>query len=296
MRALAFVLLAACGGQAAPPATTTTTTTTASADSSGEEDWRGRLAQLAGGTCRWIPGASFLYCKFPGEDGGAALIGWEPRNRRYVSWLVEPDGAVRVFPGTAGASEWSFADADARITLRREAPGWNLQMTTAGGDVVFASLIETSGAATPPAPATPGTVPDSEDWRSQIEPLVATWTFTGVVVDQHVTYEETCRWITAATFVLCKRKGSDSFSMLGFEPHNRRYVHYRFPPSGPTVQPATVTRGSWTIDLPTERLTMRRESPIKFAVRAETRGADGSWKVTVDGVYETDPAGIDSGP
>lgn len=293
MRALAFVLLAACGGQAAAPATTTTP---ASADSSGEEDWRGRLAQLAGGTCRWIPDASFVYCQFPGEDGSAALIGWEPRNRRYVYWLVEPDGTVRVFPGTAGASEWSFADADARITLRREAPGWNLQMTSAGGDVVFASLIEPGGAATPPAPATPGAVADSEDWRSQIEPLVATWTFTGTAGGQPITYEETCRWITAATFVLCKQTGGRSFSMLGFEPHNRRYVHYSFPTSGPRSQPARVTRGSWSIDLPTERVTMTRETPIKFTFRAEERAADGTWRTEIEGTYETDPSGIESAP
>jgi hypothetical protein len=220
------------------------------------------------------------------------FLGWEPLNRRYVAWLVNPDGTVRVLPGTAGATEWSFTDNDLQVSLTRDAAGWKLDGRKAGGSTQIAAMLETS-APVVPAPETPGPYGDKEDWRSPLEQLATVWDLEATVSGQPTKLRENCRWITGATFILCHEEGSSGFSMLGYEAHNRRYAHYGFPPDGPRALVGTVTNGTWSLANASSRITMTRVSPIEYGLRIEQRDAQGPWAVLVEGTYRTTPGGMD---
>ncbi len=117
VRLPALLLIAACGGSAAPSTKSTTALTTPS----GEEDWRGYLAQIAGPPCAWLAGSSFLACTPPDHT---TLIGWEAANRRYVAVRVSADAAPAVLPGNASNAGWAFEGPDGHIAFTRAAKGW----------------------------------------------------------------------------------------------------------------------------------------------------------------------------
>lgn len=271
VRLLPLVLLAACGGAAAPSTTTPKATGAAS-----EEDWRGYLAQLAGAPCRWIAGASFVACSV--DDGPLTLIGWEAIDRRYVAWRVNANG-VQVLAGAAGNAGWSFEGPDGQIMLTRvDDRTW-----TATGLAIETITVTTDGA---PPPSPIGTAKPDEDWRNRLHPIAATWTFTGTAADgSDVMFGETCSWIPTSTFLHCG--ASDGFSLIGYEPHNGRYVRWTFAANGtPEVLEGTVANGSWTFTGARSRMTMTRVSPLEYTLHEETLDG-GAWATVRKGAYIT---------
>ena len=124
MRTLvSIVLLAACGGSTAPSSTKAPGGTPAAETA---EDWRANLNQIVGTwqfaskaetytqTCRWIPESTFLACHADNKANDTWLVGWEPNNRRYVWWSVAPTGAVELFSGMIGGSDWQLARSEER--------------------------------------------------------------------------------------------------------------------------------------------------------------------------------------
>lgn len=269
------MLLAACGGAAAP----TTTTTPRKVGSETEEDWRGFLAQIAGSPCRWIPGASFLACIQPGGDPSTTLIGWEANNRRYVAWRVAHDGAVSIMPGTAGNAGWQFEGPDGEITFARTAAGWDATgLAAAPVPVVADPHVKPPAATAVPA--------SSENWRNALEGFTAVWTFSGTDHGTSATRQVHCMWIAAATFLSCKAADSDGFQLIGYEPHNARYVSYWFTPTAVDVLTATRDGRNWTFASPTQRITYGYESPLRRTFKREER-AGGTWQIVTDGTLET---------
>lgn len=268
---LLLVLLIACGGSAAPGPTPPSSR----AAPSGEEDWRGFLAQLAGAPCQWIPGGSFLACIAPGGDPTTTLIGWEANNRRYVAWRIDRDGAVSVLPGAGGNDGWSFEGPDGQVAFTRTAVGWD-----ATGLAAATVPVLPDPKTQPPAP---GPMPTSnENWRNALEGFTATWAFSGAPANGRVH----CMWIPAATFLICKNAGRDGFDLIGWEPHNARYVMYRFTPTAVDVLRASRDGRDWTFTSKTRRVRYGYESPIRRTLKDEELVA-GSWQIVADGTLET---------
>jgi hypothetical protein len=271
VRLLVIVALAsACGGS---PAASTTSTPTQRAET--EEDWRGFLSQIAGTPCQWIPGASFLACIAPTGDPTTTLIGWEANNRRYVAWRIDTDGAVSILPGAGGNEGWQFEGPDGRIELTRTASGWD-----ATGLAAATVPVLGDPAAQPPAPA-PNPA-STENWRNALEGFTATWAFNGTPSPTQIH----CMWIATASFMVCKTIGGDGFDLIGWEPHNARYVMYRFTPSAVDVLLATRDGRHWTFASKTHRVRFGYESPIRRTLKDEALVA-GSWQIVADGTLET---------
>lgn len=268
MKRLALVLAAACGGSSATPTPTTPTT------SASEEDWRGYLATLTGPSCTWVGASTFVACNL-GEDR-TAVIGWEANNRRYVLWLVDPNN-IRVFPGFAGNASWTFESSDGRITLDKRDSGWALQ-----------GALDAFLAAGPPVPAPAAPAPGADvDWRSELQALVGEWTFSGTLAGNPLEYTETCQWLPSATYVFCRMRGSKGFSLIGWEPTNRRFAAYAFEGGVPTASVGTVKDKSWTFT-GKGTLQMTRTSPLEYAIKATE--PDGS---VVEGTYTTKPGDVE---
>ena len=274
MRLPVLVFLAACGGSAKP------TTTAPTTPGGTEEDWRAYLAQLAGTPCRWIPGASFLACTVDGEPT-TTLLGWEASNRHYVAWRIDANGRVSVLPGMASNAGWTFEGPDGRIALTRSgATGW-----TASG---LASSDVTLAVEPQPVPAASVKAASAEDWRSVLEGFVGTWTFTGTDGGELATAEVACAWIAAATFIVCKNRSHGGFELMGWEPHNQRFVRWAFAPKQPVADVMIGTRKGrdWTFASNTRRVTYGYESGIRRNFKEEA--VEGSrWKIVADGAYET---------
>lgn len=274
MRPLVVVIVAlaaACGGSS--PAPTTTTTKAVRADT--EEDWRGFLALIAGTPCQWIPGSSFLACIQPAGDPTTTLIGWEANNRRYVAWRVSTDGAVSVLPGAGGNTGWQFEGTDGRVDFTRTATGWD-----ATGLAAATVPVVTDASAPAPAPGT--TPPSAENWRNTLEGFTANWTFTGASGNAQIH----CMWIATATYLVCKTAGRDGFDLIGWEPHNARYVMYRFTASAVDVLRATRDGRNWTFASKTRRIRYGYDSPIRRTLKDEELVA-GTWQIVADGTLET---------
>ncbi len=271
MRLLVIVALAACGGSSSAP----TTTTAKAVPAETEEDWRGFLSQLAGKPCNWVPGASFLACISPGGDPTTTLIGWEANNRRYVAWRIAPDGAVSILPGAGGNEGWQFEGPDGKIEITRTATGWD-----ATGLASATVSLDPDASTQPPAPAPmPAT---TESWRNTLEGFTARWTFNGASGTGAVH----CMWIASATFLVCKTASRDGFDLIGWEPHNARYVMYRFTPSAVDVLRATRDGRDWTFASKTRRIRYGYESPIRRTLKDEEL-VGGSWQIVADGTLET---------
>jgi hypothetical protein len=288
-------LLAACGGGA--PSSTTTPARPAGTD--GGEDWRGNLQQLVGTwtmqagqmqhglTCKWIADSTFLSCKAEGTKD-AWLIGWEPTNRRYVWWTIEPNGNVKILSGSAGATDWVLENQDEKIGLHREAATrWTVKRhTIASGDILDGTLTTTS--APPPVPRAGPARASSEDWRSALEPFTGSWTFDGTVAGSAVSFRERCSWITASTYVLCTVDGQDELAMFGWEPHAARFVHYAISPSGDaTVHVGTLAGKTWTFASEEGRMTLVRETGIRMAITVERKVPGAGWTPAITGTLTT---------
>jgi hypothetical protein len=291
------LLLAACGGHAA---TSSSTTATHPTPADAGEDWRANLSQLVGTwqfagtpepyaqTCRWITDATFLVCHAENKAKDTWLVGWEPNNRRYVWWAVAPTGEVEVFSGMIGGSDWQLASQSARIGLHRETPTrWTLKIDRPAGGGVFVDGALTTSAAPPAGGPTPPAKTSTEDWRSALEGLTGRWTFEGTAGGQPLTFQETCRWITGSTFVLCKHDNEPDLGLFGWEPANARFVHYGIDAAGvPFPAVGTHADKTWTFTGAEDRFTITRESGLKLAVKVETKSA-GGWTEAVAGTLTT---------
>ncbi len=290
------VLLAGCGGGGAHP-TTTSTPPGGPADSG--EDWRGVLNQLVGTwtmqagemqhglTCRWIADSTFLSCKAEGSKD-TWLIGYEPTNRRYVWWTIEPSGNVKILSGTAGASDWVLENPDEKVALHHESPTkWTIKhQIVASGDTRDGALTTTT--APPGVPPAGPPKASTEDWRRALEPFTGEWTFDGTEAGTSLSFHERCAWITASTYVLCIVDGRDEVALFGWEPHAARYVHYAIAPSGDAeVHVGTHADKTWTFVGPQDRFTLVRESGIRMTVSVESKGAGGTWTPTSSGTLTT---------
>lgn len=280
MKRLALVLVAACGGGSATQ-TTTTPTTPGASGASGDEDWRGYLGQLAGTPCKWVPGASFLACT---TDAGTTLVGWEATNRRYVAWRIA-GGKLDVLGGTASNAGWTFEGPAGRIALTRiDAKAW-----TATGLGASDITLTIDPAATPGSVA-PGNLPATEDWRNELHARVGEWTFSGTVGGAHTSFVQRCEWVPTSTFIFCASPADPAeWSLVGWEPHNRRYVQIGITDDGaPEVLPATVANKNWTYADATMRVTLTRKSALEYELRAEMGGT-----VLVEGTLSTKPGAVE---
>jgi hypothetical protein len=274
VRSIAFALLAACGGSAA------TGTKTPNTSGGTEEDWRTFLSTLTGPACTWVGAASFVSCKV--NDDTTALIGWEANNRRYVLWLVDANN-VRVVPGFAGNGQFTFDSSDGRITLTRQGSGWQFHADPVGGTALDVILAAGPPVLAPPAP-TPGA---DADWRSELQAFVGEWTFKGALAGNPLEYTETCQWLPSATYVFCRMRGSKTFTLIGWEPTNRRFAQYAFDDAGPNVFVGTVSNKNWTFT-GKGTITMTRTSPLEYAIKAKE--PDGT---VVEGTYTTKPGDVE---
>lgn len=262
LTALALVL-AACGGGAPATSTITQAPTTPGAT---DEDWRGTLNQLSGPTCKWIDGSSFLACS------SQLLLGWEPHNRRYVLWWIADDATVQVHPGTVGGGEWTFGP----FVLRKQAENaWGLT----GPD--FDLQISVNAGAPPAALAAAAPI---ADWRNPLQRFTGEWTVDGTAQGTTFQARETCNWITGATFVVCKVANENkSSTLIGYEPHNARFVQYLVEEDGNAkVLVGTQQGKTWTFAGANDRITMTQESGIKTSYRHERGGT-----TLIEAVYTT---------
>lgn len=269
MKRLALVLLAACGGSSTATQTTTTPTNTPT----GEEDWRGYLAQIAGPPCAWIPGASFLACRVDGEPT-ITLLGWEPNNRRYVAWYIDPDASARVLTGAASNAGWNFEGPAGHIEIKRVSDTtWTMTGISEGEQ----TITVTPGAVPPPGPASAAA--PGEDWRSGLEPFAGDWVFSGTEGGETKVVPRGCTWIEASTFLSCQL--SEGFQLMGWEMQNQRFVIYRFKP---TVDVLVGKRDgkNWTFASATTRITYTHDTAIRRAYKEERGG-----QVVADGTLET---------
>ncbi len=124
------------------------------------------------------------------------------------------------------------------------------------------------------------------NWRADLDVIAGTWNFESGEGAAANSERETCRWIPDGSFIVCKVEGSKGFSMIGWEEHNQRYVHYGINSLGVvSVLVGEFDGSTWRFSAEGERVTMVRESPDLFSFKAELLGADGKWSLVVDGKY-----------
>jgi hypothetical protein len=232
-------------------------------------------------TCNWA--GTFVACT---SDGQLTLLGYEPTNRRYIMWEFD-DAGVTTYAGTAGATAWNLELGPTHITWTRTSPTtWaqHAEINGHGADGVWT-------AATPPGPppsAPPARPAATVDWRAELQGLVGTWTFTGTLAGQPLTYTEACEWLPASTFVFCKNDALKQFSLTGWQPQTQELASYGIShgiEGGQLhVLPGKVDNHNWSFTDGKTTLTMTRVSPLEYTLRGTA--PDGQ---TFEGSYKTNP-------
>jgi hypothetical protein len=230
-------------------------------------------------TCSWA--GTFVACDT--QSKAIELLGYEPNNRRYVSWTVSHTGVAQL-SGAAGPSEWSLEGPGGRVVWKRTSATTWTQHVEDQGQVEDGVFTATTPPPPPPA-ATPTPPAASVDWRAELQALVGTWTFTGTFAGQPLSYSEDCAWLPASTFVFCKNAASSAVTLTGWEPQLQRFAAYGFDGDQPVhVLAGTLENHNFTFTDGKATLSMTRKSPLEYQLRGTAPTGE-----TFEGSYVTKP-------